>query len=326
MYPLVRQLMRLAFLAVLILSAVSFGSYVVQERRLEIRREIVSDPVIGYRTRPSVSVDGFSTDERSMRSDPAPAADDHCALRVVIFGDSVVFGFDLRDDELATTRLKMALEERLGWPVWVGNAASGGWSPNNIRGFVERFGWFQADMIGFVLNSHDIDQSLVIDPSVQEGAPIEIYRFRLVDLARHWLGLHMPFGWLERPIEADQYKPEQGAPKAEDVLTALFDEASRHGPTFVFHNRVIGELETDDRINERARRARPRAARLVSLVSQHDVGYHDLGPAMSATPGAYSDHIHLTATGQQVMADLMIQALIEPAADIMKRKSKSCQS
>ena len=108
------------------------------------------------------------------------------------------------------------------------------------------------------------------------------------------------------------------------MLAWLFDEAARLGPTFVFHNRVVGEIETHGGISERARRARERAPRLVSLVRRHDVGYHDLGPMMAAAPGAYGDQIHLTAAGQKVMADLMVAALAGPASTIIKKKNSNC--
>ena len=156
--------MRLVVLLVLILGIGGLAGLVALDHRQEPRYGLIGDPVVGYRVSPSMSGDGFSTNALSMRSSPPPPADDGCTLRVMIFGDSVVFGGDLGDDELATSRLERVLEERLDWPVWVGNAAAGGWSPNNIRGFVERFGWLQADMTAFVLNSHDIDQSLAIDP------------------------------------------------------------------------------------------------------------------------------------------------------------------
>lgn len=314
--------MRLVVLTALILGIGGLAGLAALDHREAPRFGLIGDPVVGYRLRPSITDDGFSTNALSMRSRPAPSADDGCTLRIMIFGDSVVFGGGLRNDELATTRLERALEERIGRPVWVGNAATGGWSPNNVRGFIERFGWLQADMTAFVLNSHDIDQSLAIDPLIEEGTPLPVYRLSLADRTKRWLLTFAPYGWL--PAEPDPYTPEEGAPEAESVLAWLFDEAAGLGPVFVFHNRVVGELETHDRVSEHARRARRRAPRLVSLARRHDVGYRDLGPAMAAASDAYSDHIHLTAAGQKVMADMMIEALAGPAAAIANKKLINC--
>jgi hypothetical protein len=320
--------MRIVLWSVLIFGIAGLGGYVLLEQRRLAREEtrfgLIGDPVVGYRALPDINEDGFSTNALSMRAPSVPDEADDCTLRVLMLGDSVVFGNEIRDADLATSRLERALAERLGWPVWVGNAATGGWAPNNIRGYIQRFGWLKADMIGFVLNSHDIEQSNVIDPTLADGAPLDMPPMRFVDRVRRWLVRTDPFGLIDPAIEPDPYTPDEGAPPAEEVLAGLFEEASRLGPTFVFHNRVVGEIEEHDEVGEKAKRERRRAPRLASLVRDHDVAYTDLGETMAATPGAYSDQIHLTAAGQAVLAEAMIEAMTNPAESIIKTKPADC--
>lgn len=319
--------MRFFLLIVLIVGLSSLGGYLVLERRAQQQDTMlgaISDPVVGYRAGPRKKAGRFSTNGVSMRAAPVPDQDDHCTLRIMILGDSVVFAEDLPDDDLATSRLEKALSDALDWPVWVGNASMGGWSANNIRGYIERFGWFEADMIGFVLNSHDIDQSNAVDPAVVEGEPIALPGLSLPERAWNWLARHTPFAPDGPAIAVDPYVRENGAPPAKDVLRRLFVDAQQLGPTFIFHNRVVGEIERHDEVSARALRDRERAERLVSLIREHGVAYTDLGSMMAEKAGTYSDEIHLTASGQGIMAEAMLVAMKAPASALIDARPGSC--
>lgn len=76
--------------------------------------------------------------------------------RVLVLGDSVVFGGQGVDQALiATSLLQAALGERLGVPVVVGNASAASWGPPNLMNYVRRYGTFEADVIVVVMSSHD---------------------------------------------------------------------------------------------------------------------------------------------------------------------------
>jgi len=77
-------------------------------------------------------------------------------LRLLIVGDSVVFGGAwMRDEDTATSKLAIRLEQASGRPVVVANISAGSWGPPNQLAFLERFGDFDADAIIVVWNSHD---------------------------------------------------------------------------------------------------------------------------------------------------------------------------
>jgi hypothetical protein len=93
----------------------------------------------------------------SMRSpdfaDKKPNSDE---LRVLVLGDSVVYGGAwMRDEETATSKLATKLEQASGRPVVVANVAAGSWGPPNQLAYLRRFGDFDADAIIVVWNSHD---------------------------------------------------------------------------------------------------------------------------------------------------------------------------
>ena len=94
----------------------------------------------------------------SMRADEiSPTKQNPDELRVLVMGDSVLNGGALTDDQdLATFIAQQRLRERLGRPVWVGNVSAASWGPGNLLAYADRFGWFDADVVIFLLSSHDV--------------------------------------------------------------------------------------------------------------------------------------------------------------------------
>lgn len=114
---------------------------------------LVHDEAMEYRLAPHqattrrgsrIEINGLGM--RSSRFPAARAAG--TTLRIVVLGDSVVFGGATTDQaEIATELLADQLSDRLGAPVEVGNASAGSWGPANWLGFFRRHGSLGADLI-----------------------------------------------------------------------------------------------------------------------------------------------------------------------------------
>ncbi|HEX2973620.1 MAG TPA: hypothetical protein VHP11_14895, partial [Tepidisphaeraceae bacterium] len=121
----------------------------------------IADPQIEYLFKPSMSYRRFgrhiSFNAYSMRSGPTTQKKtDPGEVRVLVVGDSVVYGGVQSDDsEIATTLLEPRLRDVLHRPVYVGNISAGSWGPPNMLAYARRFGWFDADVVVIVLSSDD---------------------------------------------------------------------------------------------------------------------------------------------------------------------------
>ena len=121
----------------------------------------MSDPVMGYRFKPSMTYHRFGHvihyNAYSERSDDFPPRKSQPGeVRVMVIGDSVINGGVLTDQsETSTAVLQRRLTDDLHRRVLVGNASAGGWGPPNELGYVQEFGFLDADVVVLVVSSHD---------------------------------------------------------------------------------------------------------------------------------------------------------------------------
>jgi hypothetical protein len=122
----------------------------------------VSDPLTEYRFKPNQHLKRFGNaidvNAYSMRSSALAPARQPGTRRILVFGDSVVWGGAVLDQSLiATQRLKGLLPGEQGSPqkLEVGNVAAPSWGPGNQLGWARRFGFLQATDVVLVISSHD---------------------------------------------------------------------------------------------------------------------------------------------------------------------------
>ena len=90
-----------------------------------------------------------------------PAVDDTTLLRLLYFGDSVTYGGSYTDDsETFAERSGERMASVLGRDVLAGNAAVNAWGPLNMKGLVERLGFFGADAVVLVVPQADLDRGM----------------------------------------------------------------------------------------------------------------------------------------------------------------------
>ena len=119
--------------------------------------------------------------EFSMRSLPIDA-DDKCI--VLGFGDSVLNGGTLTDqDSIATTIVEKQLQ-RTNASIRFLNISAGSWGPDNCAAYLNKFGSFNAKMIILFVSSHDAYDNMTFEKTVgiNKSYPNEQYALALLEL------------------------------------------------------------------------------------------------------------------------------------------------
>jgi len=115
----------------------------------------VLDPAAGYVTRPGydgrlsdVDFDQpFQTNSRGLRGGEVGLKQPG-EFRIVVLGDSMVFGGQVPEDQRLTERLEQLLQARGYTSVRVVNVATSGWATYNEAGYLqENISWLQPDVV-----------------------------------------------------------------------------------------------------------------------------------------------------------------------------------
>jgi hypothetical protein len=130
-----------------------------------------ADPTMEYLLQPSKTYsrfhNRFSVNRYSMRADDFPPQKSSNELRVIVVGDSIVYGgVRIDQSEIDTEILKRDLAKEFNRPVVVGNASAKSWGPPNELAYLKRFGTLDADVVVLELSSHDYADAPTFEPVV----------------------------------------------------------------------------------------------------------------------------------------------------------------
>lgn len=239
----------------------------------------VAHPQIEYMVAPNQDAVVWDTHLKSnafgMRSDAVGEKHGN-ELRVLVLGDSVVNGGHETDhDALATTMLNAPGTMYL-------NASAVSWGPQNMLGYLDTFGTFDADATVVVLSSHDAWDAPTfkpLDPNIfRTRVPVSV----VAEAVRRRLARYVP-----------ALQPE---PQPAFADTAILDPVAaartllgRPNTCLVLHPEV-GELR-GERQTEGFRLLKE-AAGVTPVIDG----------AQYMTPEGYSDNIHLNALGQRQLS------------------------
>ncbi len=218
-------------------------------------------------------------------------------LRVLVIGDSVVFGGALlNDSETSTALLAADLSVTTGRPVFVGNVAAGSWGPQNELSYLERFGAFDADAIVVVWSSHDAWDVPSFGPLGAEQ-PTEAPRSALVELITRYVWPRITSsGNGAVALAPTQQQIEEGLASAGALLNWI---RSRGIPVAVVLHKTRSELGNPKVKHYESLRAVAEQAG-VPVYESESV----LGPAVARGEGVFTDDIHPSAAGQVLIAEL----------------------
>ena len=246
-----------------------------------------ADPAIEYLPKPDQSVVQrgvrFETNAWGMRSPAISREKREDAFRVIVLGDSVVFGHtNINQADLATTRLA-ALRLGDGRKIEALNIAAPSWGPGNLLAWLEANGLLGADAAVVVLSSHDLDDDRTFAAPDRSAHPQTQPLFALGD----WVSRQLGGSSSEKPT--DPRSPGD----ARRSLPALFSKlsAAPSGACVVLHSTLdeLFSLKAVTQIEE---------LRDSAVAAGLDVVYaRDL---ISASD--YVDGIHLSAEGQANLA------------------------
>lgn len=258
-----------------------------------------ADPEMEYVYRPNQEVRRFSRSVRinefSMRGPQVPASKEPPeAWRVLLLGDSIVFGTTLLDDEETIgVQLERLLARELAAPGRVLSASAGSWGPANVLAYVRRHGTFDADIVVVLLPSRDWWDRPKFDrkAGVDRDMPSEKPRSALAEL----LSRYVPRLWaLASPDLPSASEPFEDAP-----LEATLTLARGRGARTLFALWPALDwtpIGADERGLESFREATRRAgAEFVDLRSEL--------PGEAATRARlYLDGVHTSAEGARWIA------------------------
>jgi len=223
-------------------------------------------------------------------------------LRVLIVGDSVVFGGAwMRDEDTATAKLARKLEQASGRPVVVANISAGSWGPPNQLAFLERFGDFDADAMIVVWNSHDAWDVPTFAPLGLEN-PTATPPSALVELITRY-GLPRLTRGAAVPAPNTTERADESLRAARSVIE--FARERRIPIGVVLHS-------TRPELNQ----ASVEGLELFRQVAESEDAPVFMTSAVLRTPfgqgkDIYKDDMHPSAGGQTLMADLYFRIAIQ---------------
>lgn len=238
-----------------------------------------------------------------MRSPDFPEKkSDSSELRVLVVGDSVVYGGAwLADEQVATFQLAEKLEKASGRRVVVANISAGSWGPPNQLAYLERFGTFDADAMLVVWSSHDAWDVPTFaplgkdHPTVRPVSALEEFASRYV------------FPRLMLPAESPAGMSVENADVSLRAARSILELArARRIPVAVILHATRRERNNPDVEGLELLR---------SVAKSEGVPIRETASVLSpeATNGRnlYRDDIHPDAEGQAAVADLYFRTVVE---------------
>lgn len=239
-------------------------------------------------------------------------------LRVLVFGDSVINGGALSDqDNLATEIVDKKLEQESKYDrVIIGNISAGSWGPGNQIAYSREYGFFEADFIVLVISSHDaadVPSFAALDPTTHPTAnPISA----LAEGLSRYIPRYLP-SWLllrEKPIlEQQGISFETLSEQGLSALKTFLTDAQATGAKVL----VVQYLNREEILLDRRDPGFEQIHELCEQLSVPSFTTQKLfQEAVAVGKNPFRDGIHPNDLGQELLADSLISSIgvLEPAA------------
>jgi len=261
---------------------------------------IAPDPYCEYILKPDQHIFRFfahtDTNHLGMRSDEVPAKRSPDTLRLMLVGDSIVYGTSRVDQhQIFSEILRHDLPSIVHEHVEVLNASAGGWAIENELSYIRSRGIFNSDVVLLVLNNGDLTQSRATIAQ-SDSMPIrrdataigELYSRLVRPLLSH--GRALNGGSL---TSGEAYAIRRSNLADLEAFRALV--ASQHAQLVIVYAPFRRDIPT---------RSADSAATLYNWASAHNVSYLDLTSAESLYPAnaITLDGTHFNTRGHQLVA------------------------
>ena len=265
------------------------------------------DDEIEYMLKPSAEYRRFgnrvSVNEQRMRSDeltPEKAPDER---RIILVGDSVIYGnhwLDQSETIAAVLQTKLNADAN-GCRFTVSALAASSWGPVNQRAFIRRFGLYDADAVIVLASSHDRSDYPTFNSDLipyRRNASL----LAVTDAAQYVLErlTRKPEVWAEPLTYEVRQKRSIGA------FNDIFDLVAQSGAKgfFVFHPTTVELGGNSEAVSV-----------YQQIANSKNAPFLDLTPAyQSAGAALYRDAIHPSPAGAAVIADELRKLLQEQGA------------
>lgn len=264
-------------------------------------------PTIEYLLKPSqhfvCDSKTFKTNRWSMRSPDFPRNKSLEEIRVMVFGDSVVHGFRLDQNELATSLLAVDLEQVLRRQAVVGNISAPSWGVPNCLAYEQAYGFFDADVVVLVFSSHDLYDVPTFEPLSPIYQPQT--RFHVVLP----FGIQKLFGWLKHNgLQPLHDTPDKNLKPLEAIclkaLEDLYQDLQKQAISLLLVLHYQQDELSAEMTNVFMDWARSKEVRIVS-------DREALRGALNAGKNPYQDMIHLNELGQNLLEAVILYGLCD---------------
>ena len=213
-------------------------------------------------------------------------------------GDSVIYGgIRVDQDSLATS----LFTKETGMQML--NISAGSWGPDNCAAYLNKFGTFNAKAMFLVVSSHDAHDIMDFQPvvGVYPSYPSKQYPLAMMEVLYRYI---LPRIFKKKKMDPDQ-QVDQGIRKGGIEFNPGFDELKaiakeKNIPLFIYLHAERSELQAGE-YNDQGREIIQWAIdNKIPLVRELD--YH-------FTSSDYLDAIHLSASGQRKLADIMEETI-----------------
>ncbi len=272
----------------------------------------VKHPTIEYMFVPDQEVRRFGNriyiNNYGMRSDSFEPQKDSNELRIMIFGDSVINGGNLIDqDDLALTKLSHELSRLFEKKIIVGNISANSWGPGNWLAFADEFGFFDADIIGIVLSSHDVNDIRKFLPLNPNTHPTQKPLLASVELISRYLSRYLPRitrsqGGSRQDVDFEGDNLNIHSQEALPELRLFLEMAQKQTSSIViFQHWTRSEIGKD---------VYPSGYKAIKDICEElDIQCVSLKPyfqsALEKGESLYRDDIHLTRNGQHLLYEAL---------------------
>ena len=276
----------------------------------------IAHPRIEYMFKPDQDVLRFGhrvlINHYGMRSEPFTMQRGKNEFRVMVFGDSVVWGGVLTDQtDLATNLLRKRLAVKMGKDVIVGNISAGSWGPGNWLAYAQEYSFFDADVVVLVISSHDYADNPTFEPLNRLTHPTETPVSALWEGIERYLPRYLPKFLTNNSktgLEVDLFQepPETEIERGLRDLRQFLVLAREHaGQVVVFQHWEQSEM--------RQGKARAGNQRIGEICASLNIPTIQLEPyyrqVIEKGENPYRDNIHLNELGQQIMGEVFYQFL-----------------
>jgi len=277
----------------------------------------VADEQIGYLLAPNQCTRRFGNrikiNEYSMRGEAIQKMPSSSTLRVLLLGDSIANGGWWTDQahtisSLMTHSISAAMKGKFQ-QAEVLNASANSWGPRNELAYLQQFGSFNAQVVVLLINTDDFFATAPTSVPVgrDRNYPHQKPLLALVEVFQRYVSKPKPIpemkvvndeggdrvGFNLEAIGKIQTLTHQANSQFLLVMTPLLREIGEPGPRDY-------EIKARQRLNE--------------FVQAQQITYIDFLPKFNLTKDIktlYQDHIHLNFQGNQVVSEVISQAVLD---------------